>query len=56
MNYYAQELLDNSQEPLEKPFIYLFSDADGNDLKRTVVEEGKMMTIADILKIDFKVL
>ena len=52
MNVYAKELIQQEGESLDQPFLYLFSDADGDDLKRTIVEEGKMLSIADILNID----
>ena len=32
MNVYAKELIQQEDESLDQPFLYLFSDADGDDL------------------------
>jgi len=52
INYYAKQLIGLNEEPMDKPFLFLFSDSDGDDLRRTIVEEGRMLSVSDILKID----
>ena len=49
VNFYAKELVGQTDGTLDTPFLYLFSDVEEETLTRTIVREGKMLTAKDIL-------
>ena len=52
INFYAGELIGGATDQMDTPFLYLFSDADENTVRRTIANEGEKLSVRDILAID----
>ena len=54
LNEHAESLLGQGEDRYHLPFLYLFSDAEQkeNNLSRTKADEGKKLSIADILNLN----